>query len=359
MDAIKRKRLRTVALFSVVATVLGTMVGALFVAMGEPAYWPPRLGAAIGVAMGLGMGVSEEFFIPRVGSTWSFRRIAAYRMVAYAGLVAALVVLGNGVVNRVETGVSMGEGVREYLSQRIFFRDMAFAVGTALLAIVGLQLSKLHRFRDVSRLLTGRYYSPEAEERVVLFADIVGSSAIVERLGPVEASQFLRDCFADVSEPILAWRGQVYQHVGDGVVITWPDATAGSVQRGIECFFGIRRSLAARGQHYLSRYEARPEVRAAMHLGGVVATWVGEAKRELALHGDVMHATARLQSRCQELGATFLVSADCLQQVGPPGRFDARDVGVLDLRGLEQGIHCFDLGGASGPEVLHPGSPVP
>ncbi|MDH3223001.1 MAG: hypothetical protein OEO23_04730 [Gemmatimonadota bacterium] len=59
MDAIKKKKLRTVALFVGVSTLSGLVVGILFVAMGEPSFWPPRLLAAIGV------GISEEFVVPR------------------------------------------------------------------------------------------------------------------------------------------------------------------------------------------------------------------------------------------------------------------------------------------------------
>ena len=297
MDAIERKKLRTVAIFTLVSGFLGILLGTLFVAMGEPSAWPPRLGAMIGATLGLVLRVSEEFVVPRTGRTWSYRRLASFRLLLYSGMIAGVILGGNALLNSLQLSVSIREGLGTYLAEGVFVRDLGFATGAALVAIVGLQLSKLYRPREIRQLLTRKYHRPEEEERVVLFVDIVGSSGTVERLGPLGASRFLRDCFADISEPILAWRGHVYQHLGDGVVITWPDAGPGSVERSIGCFFNIQSVLADRLDYYLQQYETAAEVRGGVHAGSLVATWVGEAKRELALHGDVLHVAARLQSR--------------------------------------------------------------
>ena len=354
MNAIERKKLRVLVFFTVASALLGVLIGTLFVAMGETSEWPPRLGAIIGAIIGLGVGVSEEFVVPNAGRTWSYFRLASYRLSLYGGLISGAILAANAILNSVALGVSLSEGARHYLAEDVYLRDSAFAAGAALLAVVGLQLSKLYRPRDIVQLLTGKYYQPEEEDRVVLFVDIVDSSAIVERLGPLRASSFLRDCFADVSEPVLAWRGHVYQHLGDGVVITWRGADSDSTGRAIRCFFDIQGVLTDRSGHYRAEHQAVPQVRAGVDAGKVVATWVGEAKRELALHGDVLHVAARLQSRCREEGATCLVSGECMQRFELPEGLEARDLGVMNLRGREGGVRCYDVRMGSAAGGVHP-----
>ena len=75
-------------------------------------------------------------------------------------------------------------------------------------------MSHLSWQRGIRRLLTGRYHYPVEETCIFLFADVVGSTGIAERLGHMAYSSFLRDCFSDISEAILAWKGEVYQHAG-------------------------------------------------------------------------------------------------------------------------------------------------
>jgi len=343
VNAILRKKLRAVAAFSAFTALLGAGIGFFVVALGEPLPWPPVLGVIIGTTLGIAIGVSEEFVIPRLSGRFGFHALNAIRLAIYAVAIAIWIVLANAVLDSAILGITVGEGALNYLRDDILARDMLLAVFAAVIAIFGLQLLKLHRPREILQLLAGKYYYPEEEERIVLFADLADSSAIVERLSPVMASRFLRDCFADISEPILAWSGEVYQHLGDGIIVTWPNMRPRSAERSIQCFFEIRRLLLAREALYRDRYDAVPRFRGGLHAGRVTATWVGEARRELALHGDVLHVASRLQALCKTKGVDCLVSREWLDCLVLPKVFEAVDLGEVELRGRSTAVRVFSV----------------
>jgi adenylate cyclase len=65
----------------------------------------------------------------------------------------------------------------------------------------------------------------------------------------------------------------------------------------------------------------------------VVTTWVGEAKKELAFHGDALNVTARMQGHCRSLGALCLVSVPLLSDLDALDDFEVSSMGAVDLRG--------------------------
>ena len=84
-----------------------------------------------------------------------------------------------------------------------------------------------------------------------------------------------------------------------------------------------------------------PQLRAGIHAGNVVTTWVGEARKDLAFHGDTLDVTARLEQMCKELGARCLVSEFVHDQVEFPPYLQARSVGETDLRGRSTAMRLF------------------
>ena len=55
----------------------------------------------------------------------------------------------------------------------------------------------------------------------ILFLDLKNSTDIAERLGHTKYSLFLKDCFSDLTNPIYNSDANVYQYVGDEVILIW------------------------------------------------------------------------------------------------------------------------------------------
>jgi len=189
----------------------------------------------------------------------------------------------------------------------------------------------------------GRYRRPRAERRFFLFVDVVGSTAIAERLGPLEAHRFLAAVFSATAEPIAACRGEIYQYVGDEIVVTWTEAEGRPEGRPLHCYFEMKAALAERAADFKARFGAEPDLRAALHLGEVIAGEVGEQRRAIVYHGDVMNTASRLEQATRELGSRFIASDDAVQALGAQDELDFRDLGALTLRGRKEAIRAWGI----------------
>ena len=112
----------------------------------------------------------------------------------------------------------------------------------------------------------GRYHRSRTEERFFLFVDIAGSTPLAERIGPDAVHRFLGEVFRLASDPIDDHRGEVYQYVGDEIVITWTVAD-GFGSRPAACFFAIESALARAASRFAREQGAAPRPRAALHAG--------------------------------------------------------------------------------------------
>src|SRR5215469_1669760 len=62
---------------------------------------------------------------------------------------------------------------------------------------------------------------PRLEERVFLFIDIEGSTALAERLGEFAFHRLINRFVVDISEQIMAAYGEIHRYVGDKLIASW------------------------------------------------------------------------------------------------------------------------------------------
>lgn len=220
---------------------------------------------------------------------------------------------------------------------------IGFSLAAAFVLVALLQAAGLVGRRTFLDLLRGRYWRPRLERRFFLFVDLVGSTGAAERLGPLAMHRLLGEVFAATAEPIAANGGEIYQYVGDEIVVTWREAAGSIAARPVRCFFDMQAALAGRAAAFRAAFGDVPQLRGAVHVGEVVAGEVGEERRAIVFHGDAVNATSRLEQATRELGCRFLASADAVGAVGPLEGLRLRDAGALTLRGRQQAMRAFAL----------------
>ena len=181
--------------------------------------------------------------------------------------------------------------------------------------------------------ILGRYHRPRVEERVFMFLDLKGSTSLAEGMDANEYFRFLQRYFAEMSDPILETRAEIYQYVGDEVVLTWPLGRGLHEAACIRAFFLIDRRMTAKSQMFRVEYGVVPEFKAGLHAGPVIAAQIGEIKGEIVYSGDVLNTTARIQAQCNPLGHRLLVSQTLLERLDLPSEFSATHLGSVGLRG--------------------------
>jgi adenylate cyclase len=339
VNAIQRKRVRTVVTFAVVGALGGSVLGLIIGQIDQRILlWSGVRGLSVGVLIGVAVGVGEEFLLPRWSRRFRFFTLNTLRVLMYSAVMLLALVLVNGIAIAIGSRVRFIEGARRYLFDDPLTRDFLMSLVTVVILTSVLEIRTLHNRGEMWRFLTGRYRYPEEEVRLFLFADMVGSTALAERLGNLAFSSLVRECLSDTSEAILAWGGDVYQFMGDGVIVTWRQDPGLKDAACIRCFFEMVGMLEARADKYMERYGVVPRLRGGVHGGDVITTWVGEAKKELTFHGDALNAASRIEALCKETGADCLASQWVLDRLELPGELNATAIGDVRLRGKREPI---------------------
>jgi adenylate cyclase len=193
-------------------------------------------------------------------------------------------------------------------------------------------------------LILGRYRTPKEEERIFLFMDLKASTSIAEELGHIKYSSFIRDSYMDINTLVFRYNAQIYQYVGDEIVLTWSARKDRFSLSSIGFFFACKSRFQARSAYYLKQYGQVPKFKAGLHKGLVTAVEVGEIKRDIAYHGDTLNTASRIQGMCNELGKEFLSSMDFLVSSNASQYYKIESLGMVELKGKS---HAVEIGGIS------------
>jgi adenylate cyclase len=193
--------------------------------------------------------------------------------------------------------------------------------------------------------LLGKYFHPKREERIFMFMDLRSSTSIAEKLGERRYFNFLKDVFQHATASILDSKGEIYQYVGDEIVISWKMHEGVDNANCLSCFFEVQEALRQRFSYYKENYDGIiPEFKAGLHYGYVMAGEIGVVKREIAFSGDVLNTAARIQQKCNVLGVNILLSNYLLDKLSlQPDSYVPRKIGDMELRGKKQKVMLYTI----------------
>jgi adenylate cyclase len=335
-----RRRVRLFAGVLIAGAAIGAGYGGL---IGFAGWRAPVTGAMIGIVHGSTIAACIgllEIFVTR---TPLGRRLEQAPL-AVTVLVKALVY--GAVIAAVQAG-NLGERV---ISGRpgpppargaFFPLSVVFSFVFTMAFIFVLQIGRVVGERTLRDLVLGRYHRPRLEQRFFLFVDVVGSTEIAERVGALAVHRFLDRIFSLAAEPVTDHHGEIYQYVGDEMVITWTLEEGRVEARPVACFFAIEDALVRAIPGFERDFGVPPRLRAALHAGEVVTGEVGESKRDIVFHGDAMNAAARLEQATREFGRPFLISADARGLLSDAGRYRFEHLGVHGLRGRARPVQIL------------------
>ncbi len=192
-------------------------------------------------------------------------------------------------------------------------------------------------------LLVGRYHKPKTEQLIFCFIDLKGSTGIAEDLGHKRYSRFIKDCFYELTPSIKNTRARVYQYVGDEVVLYWPLDAGMKNQNCIKAFYFFIDALKKKKRFFLETYGIEPIFKAGMDLGEVTITEVGDIKRELAFHGDVINTAARLEKKCSKFNSSFLTSGRLASNFNRESNYQFDLMGKVTLRGKNEKVEVYSI----------------
>ncbi|MBI2253124.1 MAG: hypothetical protein HYU58_00740 [Proteobacteria bacterium] len=187
-------------------------------------------------------------------------------------------------------------------------------------------------------------------EVTVLFTDIVGFSAIAQRLSPRRLAAFLNRHFTLLGQHIVAEGGSIDKYIGDSIMAFWgaPEAQADHAIRAIHAAQRIAARLNADNARRARKGLAPVRIRIGIHSGTVIAGNIGAPGRiNYTLVGDTVNIAQRLEQFGKQVddgkrSAIVSISADTakllpadilLTPLGKevlPGRRDATEIYRLE-----------------------------
>ncbi len=191
-------------------------------------------------------------------------------------------------------------------------------------------------------MMRGKYNKPKIENRIFIFLDINNATTIAEQLGHTKYFRLLREFFADITIPILANGGEIYQYVGDEVVLSWKNTPLNKIR----CLKFIRHAyflLKRKEKRYIKRFGVAPSFKTGMHAGEVTAGVIGIVKKDLVYSGDTLNTTARIRSKCHELNHPFVLSGDFLYEFHTPHSYQITEIGEMEFKGRAEKEKLYAL----------------
>ncbi len=267
---------------------------------------------------------------------------------SFVVVVSIITIVLAFIAAAVQTGKSFSDpetkkAFYSFLTNSLHVKNIIAWSSVVAITQIMLQFNTKFGEGNIWNMIRGKYQTPREEQRIFMFVDLNGSTSIAEKLGDEKYHQLLKEFFADITNPILDNKGEIYQYVGDEVVIAWKYEDGTQYNRCINCFFDMKREMQQQSKKYLAKYELVPGFKAGIHCGRVVAGEVGIIKRDITYSGDVLNTTSRIQGKCKEFNAEIIASDELISLLALTGKYTARFLGSIKLRGKEKDMELSTL----------------
>jgi class 3 adenylate cyclase/predicted ATPase len=189
----------------------------------------------------------------------------------------------------------------------------------------------------------------DGERKIVtaLFADLKGSTELLEALDPEEGRAIVEPLLHIMVDAVQRYEGYVVRTTGDGIFALFgaPIAYEDHPQRALYAALLMQQELRAHGQYQATRGRTPLEARVGVHTGEVVA-YAGEAsgKAEYRLIGH----TANLASRMETIAPAGSIAVSDYTAKLCEGYFELRALRATAVKGVSKPVEAY--------EVLGPGA---
>jgi predicted ATPase/class 3 adenylate cyclase len=184
-----------------------------------------------------------------------------------------------------------------------------------------------------------------------LFADLKGSTELLETLDPEEGRAIVEPLLRIMSDAVRRYEGYLVRTTGDGIFALFgaPIAYEDHPQRALYAALQMQKELRAYVQAQAAKALPALEARVGVHTGEVVA-YPGEAsgKVEYRLIGH----TANLAARMESIAAVGSVAISETTAELCEGYFELRGLGPTTVKGVSTPVNVYEVLGP-GPLRTH------
>ena len=224
-----------------------------------------------------------------------------------------------------------------------FWSTLFFMVFVAGIAIFFSELMLYVGDGVLYNSLFSKYHKPKTEIRIFMFLDMKSSTTIAENLGHKKYFPLLKQYYADMTRAILSTEADIYQYVGDEIVLSWPKEIGLRDNNCIACFLKIAENMQRKKSFYENQFGVAPAFKAGLHIGEVTIGEIGTIKRNIIYTGDILNTAARIEAECNNYNSEVLISGDLHKVLSTDGKQQFKRIGELMLRGKQVPIDLYSI----------------
>ena len=176
----------------------------------------------------------------------------------------------------------------------------------------------------------------------VLFADVVGSTSLAERLEPEDFRALMGGCVDRMCRAVEQFGGVIDAYMGDGIAafFGFPAATEDDADRAATAALSVVKAIDEYASEVRETWKLPDfNVRVGVNSGQVAIGVVGGAERHPVALGDTMNVAARLQGVASP--GTIVIGGRTKGKLG--GRFLLAPLGHVAVRGRERPVEAWRL----------------
>lgn len=231
---------------------------------------------------------------------------------------------------------------RETVSLTFWYTQIFFIFLVTLMLTVTVwrsrQLVRKQVAAEKERSNLARYFSPNIVEALstdisgldrssthcaaVLFADMVGFTAISERSSPDEIMLLLRAFHSRLAKVTFDHGGTVDKYIGDSIMVHFgtPDPRNDDPMRALACAEGMVTEIASWNRERTDAGLEPIEIGIGLHYGEVVVGNTGHARRlEYTVIGDTVNVASRLERLTRGAASHVMISGDLITAIRSQG----------------------------------------
>jgi len=298
--------------------------------------------------LGLIVGTLETLYINNLFAKNSFGIKLLKKTIIYVLIIFSFLLITTAIGNSIELKTNVIDE-KVWKNVNVFLQSFAFwSVEFYLAVIIIVSLFYTEVSDNIGQnvlynFFIGKYHRPIEEERIFMFLDMKSSTTIAEKLGHINYFEMLKEYFSDLSDPIVEFGGEIYQYVGDEIIVSWDIRTGLKNGNFLKCFFAMKDALNSNSEKFNKNYGLCPTFKAGFHYGKVTAGEIGVLKKEIIFSGDVLNTTARIQGLCNSYHTDLIISGQLIQKLIPEYELSVRSLGKKDLRGRDEAIELFTI----------------
>jgi predicted ATPase/class 3 adenylate cyclase len=182
----------------------------------------------------------------------------------------------------------------------------------------------------------------ERKQVTVLFADIRGSTSLLEGLDPEEAQKLIDPVLRVMMDAVHRYEGTVNQVLGDGIMALFgaPLAHEDHAVRACYAALAMQEEMRRYRRKLGQSEELGLQIGIGLNSGEVV---VRSISNDLNVDYSALGHTTHLAARMQELagGGTTLMTSSTLRQV--EGFVQVKSVGAVQAKGVSRPVEAFEV----------------